>query len=151
MKMVIDISGQIQQLNLDSSLGFKRSDGLAGAVFLKSETKKEIVKKYKGQIINLIEKVHCILIYYCIKDYLKNVDEIEICKDANFRRIKSLLPLLFNEENYLVSIKIIQRESNTEKSLAHRTAIKVFRKKKYANIIIKKEMIENVLFKFKKE
>ncbi len=150
MKMTIDISGQIQQLNLDSALGFKRSDKLSKGVFLKSPTKKEIVMKYRGQITNLIEKMHCIMIYFCIKDYLENVDEIEICRDANFRRIKNLLPLLFKEQNYLSSIKITQRKSNTEKSEAHRIALKIFRKKKYAELIIKKEMIENVLLEFKK-
>jgi hypothetical protein len=150
MKMTIDISGQIQQLNLDSALGFRRDDKLSKGVFLKSSVKKEIIKKYKGQITNLIEKLHCILIYLCIKDYLQNIDEIEICRDANFRRIKNLLPLLFKEQNYLYNIKITQRKSNTEKSQAHRIALKVFRKKKYAELIIKKEMIENVLLEFKK-
>lgn len=63
MRLEIDISGQIQQHNLDSALGFWREDGVEKAVYLKSEIKKEIVRKYKEQVTNLIEKLHCILIY----------------------------------------------------------------------------------------
>ncbi len=151
MKIEIDISGQIQQQNLDSALGFKRSDGVEKSVYLKSKIKKEVIKKYKGQITNLIEKLHCILIYYCINDFLENVHEIIICRDINFRRVKNLLPLLFKEKNYLQGIKINQRNSCGEKSLGHKISVKTFRNKKLASLVIKKEMIENVILKFKKE
>jgi hypothetical protein len=150
MKIEIDISGQIQQLNYDSALGFSRSNGIEKSVYLRSDTKKDLIKKYKNQVINLIEKLHCILIYYCIKDDLDNVSEIKICKDVSFRRIKNLLPLLFKEQNYLNNIKITQRKGNEEKSAGHRIALKTFRRRKYADLIIKKEMIEDVLFKFRK-
>ena len=150
MKIEIDISGQIQQPNLDSALGFKRSDNLEGSVFLKCETKKEILKRYKGQVTHLIEKLHCILIYYCIKNYLEGVNELIICRDVNFRRVKNLLPLLFKENNYLQGIEIKQRESKGEKSEGHKIAIKTFRDKKVAEVIIKKEMIEHEILEFKK-
>lgn len=150
IKLYLDISGQIQQLNLDSSLGCISGDGLKKSVHLKSSIKKEIINKYKGQITNIIEKLHCIMIYYCIKDNLKDVGEIEICRDVSFRRIKNLLPLLFKDYNYLSNINVTQRESNTDKSPAHRVAIKSFRKRKYATILITREMIEDVLLQFKK-
>lgn len=146
----IDISGQIQQIKLDSALGCKRSDGVTKSVFLDNRIKKEIIKKYKGQVTNLIEKIHCILIYYCIKDILDNVIKIIICKDVSFRRVKNLLPLLFKENNYLNNIKIIQRDSCSEKSSAHKVALKTLRNKKFASFIIKSETIENVLFDFRK-
>ena len=150
MKIEIDISGQIQQHNYDSALGFRRTNGIEKSVFVSSETKKEIIKKYKGQVTNLIEKLHCILIYYCIKDCLDDVEEIKICKDVNFRRIGNLLHLLFKEHNYLKHIKITKRSGKESKSAGHKIALKTFRRKKYADLIIKKEMIEDVLFKFKK-
>ena len=149
MNLQIDISGQIQQLNYDSGLGFKRNDGFTRSVYLGSDVKKEIIKKYKGQITNLIEKIHCILIYYCIKDFLEGIDEIIICRDVDFRRVKRLLPLLFKENNNLCNTNIKQRDSDGEKSTAHNIAIKTFRKKRYANLIINKEMIEDVILKFK--
>jgi len=151
MKIEIDISGQIQQLNYNSALGFSRSNGIEKSVYLRRDTKKDLIKKYKNQVINLIEKLHCILIYYCIKDDLDNVNEIRICKDVSFRRIKNLLPLLFKERNYLNNIKITQRKGDEEKSAGHRIALRTFRRRKYADLIIKKEMIENVLFEFKKK
>lgn len=150
MKLEIDISGQIYQLKYNSALGCKRSDGLEKSVFLRSQTKKEIIKEYKGQVTNLIEKLHCIMIYYCIKDNLKGVREIKICRDASFRKIKAILPFLFKERNYLNNIKITQRKGEESKSKAHNIALKSFRRRRYAEEIISKERIENVLFKFKK-
>ena len=80
-KIEIDISGQIQQLNHDSALGFRRDNGIEQSVYLRSKTKKEIIRKYSGQVTNLIEKLHCIMIYYCIKDFLSDIKEIKICKE----------------------------------------------------------------------
>ena len=150
-RIEIDISDQIQQINHNSALGFRRENGLEKSVYLKSEIKKEIIKKYMDQVNNLIEKLHCILIYYCIKDKLEEVNEIKVCKDVNFRRIKNLLPLLFKENGYLKDIKITQREGRERKSAGHNIALRTFRRKKYADLIIKKEMIEDVLFEFKKK
>ncbi len=150
-KIEIDISGQIHQLNYASALGFRRNNGFEKSVYLRSKTKKEIINKYKNQVTNLIEKLHCIMIYYCIKNILDGVKEIKICKDVNFRRIKNLLPFLFKEQNYLNEIKIIQRRGNEPKSEGHRIALKTFRRQKYADLLIKKSMIEDVLFEFKRK
>lgn len=149
-KVEVDISGQIQQINHNSALEFWRNNGIERSVYLSSRIKKEIIKKYKGQIVNLIDKMHFILIYYCIKGYLDKIDEVRICKDVNFRRIKNLLPLLFKKGNYLGNIKIKQRTGSEPKSKGHRIALRAFRRKKYADLVIKKEMIEDVLFEFKK-
>ncbi len=90
------------------------------------------------------------MIYYCIKDFLKDVKEIKVCKDVNFRRLKRLFPFLFKENNYLNDIKIIPRKGDEKISSAHNIALRSFRKRKFAEKIITKEMIENILFKFKK-
>lgn len=148
-KIEVDISGQIQQLNYDSSLGFRRDNGIEKSVYLRSKTKKEIIKKYQGQVTDLIEKLHCILIYYCIRDVLDDVKEIKICRDVNFRRVKRLLPFLFKEKNFLKGIKITPRKGKERISSGHNITLRTFRRKKFAEMIIKKEMIENVLFKFK--
>lgn len=150
MRIEIDISGQIQQINYDSALGFRRENGIEKSVFLRSKDKKEIIKKYKGQVTNLIEKLHAILIYYCIKDNLEGVKEIKICRDVNFRALKNLLPFLFKEQNCLKGIKITFRKGSEPESKAHRFALRTFRRQKYANDLINKEMIEDLLFKFKK-
>ncbi len=135
--------------NLDSSLGFKRSDGLKKTVFLPKRIKKAILKKYKGQIINLVERIHCIMIYYCIRDSLKDVDEIHICRDADFRVIKRLLPYLFRGHTCFSDIKITARIGTDPTSNGHWPALKAFRKRKYAGIILKKEMLEKKLLEFK--
>lgn len=147
MKIQVDISGQIQQLNYNSALGFKRSDGLQGAAFLRWQTKKEIIKKYKGQVVRLIEKLHCILIYYAIQGHLQGVKEIRICQDVNYRKLKELIPLLFKES--ILGIKI-ERRTEDARSNGHRPALRAFRKRARADILVTKEMIEKLLFEFKK-
>jgi len=151
MRIEIDISGQIQQINYNSALGFRRENGFKRSVYLRSKTKKEIIKKYKEQVTNLIEKLHCIMIYYCVKDIIGEINEIKICKDTSFRRIKNLLPLLFKEKNYLEGIKITQRKGREPKSAGHNIALKTFRRRKYTDLIIDQEMVENVLFEFKRK
>ncbi len=146
-KIEIDISGQIQQKNLDSALGFRRNDGLRGSVFLKKELKKKINQKYKSQITNLVEKLHCILIYYCIKDHLEGIENIRICKDVNARKIGYLLPFLFKDNEHFSKAKLSFIQG--EKCNGHAPALKSFRHRKWADKIITMEMIENVLFKFK--
>jgi len=150
MKIEIDISGQIQQKNYNSVIGFRRENGVVKSVYLNSKVKKQIIEKYKGQVYNLIEKLHCILIYYCIKDDLENVNEIRICRDVDFRILKNLFPLLFKEDDYLKNIKITVRKGIEPKSEAHRFALRTFRRKRHATKIINKKMIEDMLFEFKK-
>lgn len=146
MKISIDISGQVQQKNLDSSLGFKRTDGLTRAVFLPKRTKRAILKKYSGKVTNLIERLHCVMIYYCIKDSLKDVNEIHVCGDVNFRVVKRLLPYFFKGHSGFSNIKITVRKGDEPKSNGHWPALKAHRKRKYAKAVIKKDMIEKKLF-----
>ena len=148
MIIQIDISGQIQQKYLDSSLGFKRSDGKEGSTFLRKQIKQKLIQKYKGQITNLIEKIHCILIYYAIKDYLKNVKEIVICKDINKRKISYLLPKLFKNNKNFNNIKISFIDGN-KKSNGHNPDLKSLRHRKYADKILKIEDVEKLLLEFK--
>lgn len=93
MEMYIDISGQVTQINYDSCLGCTRSDGLKKSVFLRHQDKKEIIKKYKGKVVRLVERIHCILIYYCIKDILEGVEKIIICKYINYRSMGNFLSI----------------------------------------------------------
>ncbi len=149
-KIEIDISGQIQQVNYDSALGFRRDNGIEKSVFLRSKDKKEIIRKYGGHVMNLIEKIHCILIYYLIKDELEDINEIKICKDVDFRTLKNLLPFLFKEYHYFNNISVEVRKGNEPKSKAHKFALRTFRRRRHAFQLINKEMIENKLFEFKK-
>lgn len=149
MKIEIDISGQIQQTNYDSALGFRRTNGLVRSVFLRKEIKRKVNRKYKGQVINLVEKLHCILIYYCIKDYIENVKELKVCRDVDKRAVSNLLPKLFKNNKYFSKIKLSFISGKNGKSNGHNIALKSFRHQKYANKIITFQEVEDVLFKFK--
>lgn len=145
----IDVSGQVQQKNYDSAIGFARSDGITNSVFLKKEVKREIIGEYKGQITSVIEKVHCILIYYCIRDHLENVREIKICKDCNPRKIRFFLPFLFRDDPHFKGIKIAFRRKREPKSGAHTIALRTHREKKYASHLLDKKDLKSKLFLFK--
>ena len=149
MRIEIDISGQVQQKNYDSALGFRRENGIIGSVFLRKETKRKINQKYKGQVIHLVEKIHCILVYYCIKDYLKGVKEIRICRDVDKRVATNLLPKLFKNNKDFSKVKIKFISGKNGKSNGHSPALKTLRHQKYANKIITYKGVEDVLFKFK--
>ena len=43
------------------------------------------------------------------------------------------------------------RESDEPESRAHKIALKTFRRRKFASLLITMEMIENVLFEFKRK
>jgi hypothetical protein len=148
IRIHIDISGQITQKNYDSAIGILREDGFEYSVFLRAKDKKDIIRKYKGQVTRLVEKLHCIMIYYALKENLKDANELIICRDINFRKLKSLLHLLF-KNNELKHISVTQRDSEGEQSLAHYVALKAFRDRKRSNLLVTKDMIEELLFEFK--
>lgn len=149
MIIQIDISGQIQQKNYDSALGFKRSDGKSGSVFLRKQLKQKLTHKYKGQVINFVEKLHCIMIYYAIKNHLAGVKDIKICRDVNKRNVAYLLPKLFKDYEEFSKIKLSFLGGKNGKSNGHNPALKTFRHRKYADKILKLEMVEKLLLKFK--
>jgi hypothetical protein len=152
MHISVDISGQITQKNMDSCLGCRRSDGVERAVFLKSRTKKEVLKKYTDlQVVSIVEKMYCILVYYCIKDILDGVDKIVVCRDVEFRKVAYLLPLLFSADSDFKRIKITPLDrSKAKRSNGHYPALKAFRRRREADMIIKKKMIEDLLAEFKR-
>jgi len=152
MQISIDISGQITQKNLDSCLGCRRSDGVERAAFLPKRTKREVLKKYTDlQVVSIVEKVYCILVYYRIKDILDDVDRIVVCRDVEFRKVAYLLPLLFSKNLDFKRIKITPLDrSNAKKSNGHYPALKAFRRRSRADKVIKKGMIEDLLTEFKK-
>lgn len=148
MRIHIDIAGQIAQKGKHSAIGFMRSDGLSYSVVLPSNVKRKIISDYKGQITNLVEKIYSILVYYCIRDHLEKVEEIVICRDVNPRKVSYLLPFLFKDNLHFDKIKI-RWGKNGKKSKGHWPALKAYRSRKQANIVIKKEMIKEKLFEFK--
>jgi hypothetical protein len=143
MKMHIDISGQVTQLDRPSAMAFVRDDGAVNSVYLDTETKIRITTKHTGKTQNIVEKLHCILVYYCIKDYLENVEELIICRDINPRRLDRILLSLFKGHSKFPKITV--RGHDKPESEAHEAALSVFRKKSKAKTIITEKMIESVL------
>ncbi len=127
----------------------RRSDGLQKAVLLREATKKSFLSNHRGKVTNLVEKIHCIMVYYCVKDSLQGVSEIHICNDADFRTIKRLLPRLFDGYGYFKDINITARKRSEPSSQGHWPALKAHRKRKNATLLIKESMIEEKLLEFR--
>jgi len=60
------------------------------------------------------------------------------------------VPLLFKDKNYLKGINVKPR-AGKKKSNGHGPAIRAFRKRTRSEKIITKDMIENILFEFKRK
>lgn len=94
MEIEVDISGNMKFLYKDSVLAFATKDGsLFNTVFLDKRLKRKIFIKYKSKIKNLKEKLHCIMIYYCVKDYLNKISEMKICPDVSPFKMNQYLRL----------------------------------------------------------
>ena len=83
------------------------------------------------------------MIYFCIKDHLKNIDELIICRDINPRRINNILRSMFKDNSSFPRIKI--RGHDQPDSNAHDAALGGYRSKSKANLVITEKLIEKSL------
>lgn len=145
-KIEIDISGRIDQKSYDSVVVMlNKNRNFENSIILDSKLKKEILNKNKN-IKDINVKLHCILIYYCIKDYIDKILNIQICPDCSPKKIDQYLKFYFKE--YKDFEKIRKRIKGVKhSSLCHKKAIRIFRGKEKPNLKISKEMILNLLKK----
>jgi len=140
----IDISGRIDQKSYDSVIVMLAEDeSLENSVFLKSELKRKVLNRNKD-IKDVVEKVHCIMIYYCAKDYLNEISEMKICPDCSSIKINHYLKFYFKGLKRFDKIKKRVKEIS-HASPCHKKALRIFRGKEKPKIIINKEMIMKLL------
>ncbi|MFH1182404.1 MAG: hypothetical protein V1702_05580 [Candidatus Woesearchaeota archaeon] len=85
----IDISGRINEWDKHTFLGYA-TESKNHIVYIDIKTKKDLRLKY-GKITDFVEKFHCLMIYYCIRDHLDNFDSLQICRDCGSAKITKYL------------------------------------------------------------
>jgi len=147
MKIEIDISGNMKFLYKDSVMAFATKEGdISNTILLDRRLKREIFVKYRSRIKNIKEQMHCIMIYYCIKNYLNKISEMKICPDISPNKLHHYLRLLFSSNNLFLKIKKVIKPVKHD-SFVHKIAYKTYQKKIKPNIILTKEIILKSLLK----
>jgi len=149
-KVEVDVSGRIDQKSYDSVMVMLAEDGsLENSVFLSSKLKRKILNENKD-INDIIVKVHCILIYYCVKDFVGEILGMKICPDCSPKKIDQYLNFYFREVQDFDEVKK-RIKGITHSSLCHKKALRIFRGKEKPRLIIDKEMIMKLLMEVKKK
>lgn len=145
MKVEVDQSGKIEQLNCDTVLAFSNNEQYA--VLLPKSLKRRVFLYYRSRTKQLRYKLFTICLYYCLKDYLRHLTLIMIdCEyQGKEQLIKSIL-LGFIRRSWkefdgkLIRFGLIGKQSN-----AHAVAIDVFRRHRKPNRILSEPEIETLL------
>lgn len=147
MRVEVDQSGKIEQLNKDSVIAFSNRNQYS--VLIPKLIKQEAYKLYKRKIKNLRYKLFCIGIYYCLQHYIKEKELITICCEYSGKEnlIKSLLLNYLRKDDTKIDPKIIHFGIIGKKSNAHAVAIDVFRGNRKPNKILSLEDVEKWLKK----
>jgi len=146
MKIEIDISGNMKFLYRDSVIAFATKSGdISNTVFLDKRLKREIFIKYRTRVSNIKEQLHCIMIYYCIENYLDKISEMKICPDISPFKMNQYLRLYIPKNLFSKIKKSISPVKHD--SFVHKIAYRTYRKKVKPKIILNKEMILKLLLK----
>lgn len=147
MRIEVDQSGKIEQLNKDSVIAFSNKNQYS--ILISNEVKQEVYKSYKGRIKELIYRLFCIGLYYCLKDYIKEKELIVICCEyiGKENLIKSFLLDYLRKDYPAVDPKIIRFGKIGKNSNAHAVAIDVYRGSRRPNKILSLSEVEKCLKK----
>ena len=90
MRIEVDMSGKIEQTDMDTIIAFSNRNQYA--VLLPKELKRRLIKKYRAER-QIILKLFVICLYYAIKEYLHVIEFIIIDKEYEGKDnyIKSML------------------------------------------------------------
>ena len=136
MKIEVDQSGKIEQLNMNSVIAFSNKNQYS--VLIQKEIKQEIFKIYKGKVKELRYRLFCIGVYFCLRDYIREKELITICCEyvGKENLIKSFLLDYLRKDYPAVDPKIIRFGKIGKKSNAHAVAIDVYRSSRRPNKIL---------------
>ena len=145
MRIEIDQSGKIEQLNKDSVIAF--SNKTQYSILIPKEVKQEVFRLHKGKIKELRYRLFCIGIYYCFRDYIKEKELITICCEyiGKENLIKSFLLDYLRKSYPMMDSKVIRFGKIGKSSNAHAVAIDVFRGNRKPNKILSLIEVEKCL------
>tara|TARA_Y100000310_G_C20291339_1_gene627348 strand:+ start:203 stop:646 length:444 start_codon:yes stop_codon:yes gene_type:complete len=146
MRIEIDISGNMKFLYKDSVMAFATEDGkVYNTVFLDKRLKRKIFTKYSSRIKNVKEQLHCIMIYYCIRDYIDKIKEMKICPDISPFKMNQYLRVYLPKDSFgKIKKKIVPVGHDC---FVHKIAYRTYKRKIEPKLILTKEMITKLLLK----
>ena len=126
MRLEIDMSGKIEQTDLDTVVAF--SNNHQYAVLLPRELKRSLINKHRKEK-QIILKLFVICVYYTLKDYLHQIELIIIDNKYKGKQnyIKSLLLDFIRRDYRNFDKNLIKIAHITKKSKAHEFAANVKR------------------------
>lgn len=145
MRVEVDQSGKVEQLNCDTVLAFSNSEQYT--VLLPKSLKRRIFLYYRSHTKQLRYKFFTICLYYCLKDYLRHLTLIMIdCEyQGKEQLIKSILLGFVRRSWKEFDGKLIRFGLIGKKSNAHTVAIDVFRGNRKPNRILLQADVELLL------
>lgn len=145
MRVEVDQSGKVEQLNADTIVAF--SNDSQYAVLLGKSVKRELFLACRSKVTQFRYRLFCVLVYYCIKDYLKKFSLITIDCEYQGKEdlIKSLLLNLIRKTYKDFDVKLIRFGLIGKQSNAHAVAIDVFRKNRKPNRLLSLAEVEELL------
>lgn len=147
MRIEIDQSGKIECTNKATVLAFSNSKN--HSIIILSRDKKYLQKIFRraGNPKIFIYKTFAVMIFYLIRNYLKQIDQIII--DKEYMGYEKLIRKLFLEiclkNRIKIKSDIINFRQIGKKSNAHLIAIKAYRKKKANSKITIKDFLKVAL------
>lgn len=145
MRIEVDMSGKIEQTNVDTVVAFRNSEQYS--VSLKKKTKAEILTEYRNKYKDIHYRLFAILIYYCIRNYLNKTQQILIDQEYEGREedIKRNLLRVIWKDYPSFDKKLIKFSKIGKKSNAHRVAYQTFIGKLAPNKLITKNEVEKLI------
>ena len=123
MHIEVDQSGKIEDLRQATVITFSNKEQFS--VLFPRKLKREIFLGYRSKIRQLRFRLFAIGIFYCLENYLKNVELITICKEYTGKdaHIKTYLLPLIRKKQKDFDKKLINFGVIGKKSRAHMVAI----------------------------
>lgn len=145
MHIEVDMSGKIEQTNVNTIVAFRNSEQYS--VLLEKKTKAEILTEYRNKHKDTHYRLFAILIYYCIRNYLNKIQQILIDNEYEGREedIKRNLLRVIWKDYPSFDKKLIKFSRIGKKSNAHRVAYQTFIGKLAPNKIITKKEVEELI------
>ena len=145
MRVEVDQSGKVEQLDCDTVLAFSNSEQYA--VLLPKSLKRRIFLHYRSRTKQFRYKLFAICLYYCLKDYLQHLTLVMIdCEYTGKEQLIKSFLLGFIRTSWkecdgkLIRFGLIGKQSN-----AHAVAIDVFRGNRKPNKILSEPEIKTLL------
>lgn len=141
MKIEVDMSGKIEDLRQDTIVAFRNNEQFS--VLLPKKIKQELFQEFRRKFRQLRFRIFAICIYYCLENYIKNKEiiNIDVEYEGKDTEVKTYLIPLIRKKHENFDKNIIRFSHIGKESKAHEIAILTNRKVLKPNKILTKQDI----------